>query len=82
MPAHGVQHFVSMKGPPVHPRARHLSPEKRVIAEKEFCDLEALGIIRWSNSPWSSLLHVMPKADGGSHPYSDYRRLNDVTTPD
>ena len=82
MPAHGVQHFVKMTGVPVHAQARHLSPEKLGVAKHEFADLKALGIIRRSNSPRASLLHVSRKADGGWLPYGDYRYLNNITVPD
>ncbi|KAJ8416738.1 hypothetical protein AAFF_G00326160 [Aldrovandia affinis] len=39
--------------------------------------MEHLGIIRRSNSPWASPLHMVPKPDGGCWPCRDYRRLND-----
>ena len=44
--------------------------------------MEKLGIIRKSSSPWSSPLHIVPKRDGGFRPCGDFRRLNNITTPD
>ena len=48
-------------------------------AKDEFDTLLKLGIIRRSNSPYSSPLHVAPKPEGGWHPCGDYYRLNDNT---
>ncbi len=59
-PKHGVKLFISTKGPPIHARAQRLPPDKLQLAKEEFWKMEELGIIRRSNSQWSSPLHMVP----------------------
>ena len=64
-PSHRMQHFIKTVGPPCSARARRLNPEKLALAKNEFDKMEKLGIIRRSDSPWSSpcLLYTSDAAD-------------------
>jgi hypothetical protein len=64
-PLQGIVHHIDTgSAAPVFAHPWQLDPEKQRIAEEEFLALEKAGIIRRSNSPWASPLHLVPKKDG------------------
>ena len=81
-PRHRMQHVIETTGRPVFPRSHHLDPDKLQTSKEEFRKLELAGIIRRSDSPWVSPLHMVKKPDGTWRPCVDYRRLNNITTLD
>ena len=63
-PSHDVSHYITADGPPVHCKTRRLPPDRLAIAKAEFLEMEKMGIVRKSKSPWSSALHMVPKGKG------------------
>ncbi|BHF84234.1 hypothetical protein SprV_0902738500 [Sparganum proliferum] len=55
---HDVVHHIRTSGPPVFARPRRLAPERFQAAKAEFEHMLQLGIIRPSESPWASSLHM------------------------
>nr|VZI26347.1 unnamed protein product [Spirometra erinaceieuropaei] len=63
---HDFVHHIRTSGPSVFARPRRLAPERFQAAEAEFEHMLQLGIIRPSESPWVSPLHMVPKDFAGA----------------
>ena len=79
---HGVTLPIPTTGPPVFAKARRLPPDKLAQAKTAFQSMLDAGIVRRSDSAWSSPLHLVKKDDGSWRPCGDFRRLNARTTAD
>ncbi|UYV81644.1 K02A2.6-like, partial [Cordylochernes scorpioides] len=79
---HSVKHYIPTRGQPIHSKARRLDSQRLTLAKAEFQYMLNNGIIRPSNSPLASPLHLVSKRDESLRPCGDYRRLNAVTLPD
>nr|VZI51363.1 unnamed protein product [Spirometra erinaceieuropaei] len=64
-------------------RPHRLASARLVTTKAQFEHMLQMSIIRQSESPWASPLHMVPKAVAvGRRPCSEYRARNNVTVPD
>jgi cleavage and polyadenylation specificity factor subunit 1 len=81
-PAHGVEHSIETVGHPTTAKFRRLDPVRPAAAKEEFQRMLGAGVVRRSQSCWSSPLHMVRKKDGGWRPCDDFRCLNIATADD
>ena len=75
-------HIDTGSSPPLKAKPRRYSPGDRNAMAKEVTNLLEAGVIRPSQSPWSSNPLLVPKPDHTVRMCVDYRPLNQVTVGD
>ena len=77
-----VQLSIETTGPPIKQKVRPIGPHLRDSLDQQLKRWQAQSVCRPSESPWASPVLAVPKKNGGVRWVIDFRRLNDVTTPD
>ena len=79
----GLVHDINTEGhDPSWTHPHRIAPVWREPLKEEVKSLLEKGIVRPSNSPWSSPVVPVRKPDGSLRLCIDYRVLNKITTPD
>ena len=77
------QHEITTMGRPPAARPRKLNPSMTEIAKNTIYGMLDDGLLKPSNSPYSSPIHIVEKKSSKSHRLvGDYRALNSITIPD
>ena len=67
---------------PIKQKPRRTSPSKHVEIERQVEDLLQRGVVKKSDSPWSSPVVLVTKKDGSQRFCTDYRLVNAATVKD
>jgi len=68
--------------PPIRQQPYRTAQKQREIIEQKVKTMLEKGVIRQSQSPWSSPVVIVPKKTGGFRFCIDYRKLNSATKKD
>nr|VZI26685.1 unnamed protein product [Spirometra erinaceieuropaei] len=80
---HDVMHHTRTSSPPVFTQPRRLAAARFQAAKAELKHILQLKIIRPSESPWTSPLHIVPRVTSGDWiPCGGYSALNSTTITD
>ena len=79
---HFPHRIITTDDTPQVQRSRQKSPEEQMRAQEYADDLLKRGATRPSVSPYSAPVVLVPRIDGTTRVYVDYRKLNAVTKKD
>jgi hypothetical protein len=77
-----VKHPIITDGPPIRQPVRRLPEALKPVVDNEVKRMLHQGVIRHSQSPWSSPIVMVQKKDLSWRLCIDYRRVNDITHRD
>ncbi|GBM40552.1 hypothetical protein AVEN_240303-1 [Araneus ventricosus] len=75
-------HINTVKHPQVSVPPYRMSPMKKDLLRKEIEDLLEKAVIEECESAYWAPVVLIPKPDGKSRLYINYRKLNEITVPD
>ena len=79
----GVSHNIDVGGcAPLKQAPRRLPPHRLGEVDEMVAQMEEMGVIEPSSSPWASPIVLVKKKDGSTRFCIDYRKLNDITKKD